>query len=186
MTKIVTENEKQTTAIVNPAPPIRILVSSDAQNKVVVLTKKPVIVTSKESSPTVSIRQQAPDIIRTQSKQTVVQMGKTINPRVNIGTQGLTGPRGDTGAQGETGAKGDPGNFALDDFNKYKDITLQMDYSSGKNTFDVGENFVHLRVFYNGRNQNHTIVNTVGTLFTLDFVPKEGPDKKLEIYYDVP
>jgi len=107
--------------------------------------------------------------------------------RTNIAV-GTQGPRGPIGPQGEQGLQGDPGDFALDDFNVYKDISDQMSHTLGKDTFNVGEQFVHLRVHYNGRIQTHAItaIDNILFTFTLDFIPKATANKKLEIYYDKP
>lgn len=73
------------------------------------------------------------------------------------------------------------GGIPLSNINKKKDLTTQVDGIT--DTFDVGESFTNLRVFYNGINESGNVIDEIGTTFQLDFVPRKIYPTKVWILY---
>ena len=72
------------------------------------------------------------------------------------------------------------GSGDITNINVEKNLSVQID--GIKTTFDVGENFDNLRVYYNSTFQNNNISIIVGTTFTLTFTPRLGSE--LIVIYD--
>lgn len=72
------------------------------------------------------------------------------------------------------------GYVSPDNLNIEKDLSVQIDGII--DTFDVGESFINLRVYYNSTLQNSKILSTTATTFTLDFIPRI--DSEIYVFYD--
>lgn len=68
------------------------------------------------------------------------------------------------------------------DFGVVKELSAQLDGVTS--TFDVGESFENLIVFYNGVNVTPHIAGITGTTFSLDFVPRAGANRELLVSYN--
>lgn len=73
----------------------------------------------------------------------------------------------------------------IDVINQQLNLTSQIDGVT--DTFEIGQPFTNLRLFYNGRLlPTDSVISIAGTQVTLDFIPKQRPGKGLYAIVDAP